>query len=49
MFVVVPECRHQIRDVVIVQSVEPVPAIAPDLHEPGLAKQTKLVRGGALG
>ena len=48
VIVVVSERGHEIRDVVVMEAIEGMPAVASDFDEPGLSEQTKLVRCGAL-
>jgi len=45
----VPERREQVRDVMIVKPVVRVATVSPDVNEPRLTEQPKLVGGGALG
>ncbi len=47
MLVVMAHRREQIADVMVMERVEDVPAVAPRAHEPSRAQQPQMMGGGA--
>ena len=49
VFLMVPKCREQVGDVMVVKAVKGVATVTLDVNESRLAEEAKLMRGRALG